>query len=93
MLHAKTLVVDGATAQWIVASVSLDGSPALVLLDGDAIAACERRRETVIDETRRSVQLALDGVSVAEDALLDPSLAHAALGNRGAHRLRSRHLG
>ena len=75
----KTLVVDGEAAQWIVASVSLDGSPALVLLDSDAIAACERRPETLIDETRRSVQLALDGVSVPEDALLDVSLARATL--------------
>jgi acyl-CoA dehydrogenase len=75
----KTLVVDGEAAQWIVASVSLDGSPALLLLDSGAIAACERRRETVIDETRRSVQLALDGVSVPEDALLDISLAQATL--------------
>jgi alkylation response protein AidB-like acyl-CoA dehydrogenase len=75
----KTLVVDGEAAQWIVASVSLDGSPALVLLDSDAIAACERRPETVIDETRRSVQLALDGVSVPKDALLEVALAHATL--------------
>jgi alkylation response protein AidB-like acyl-CoA dehydrogenase len=75
----KTLVLDGEAAQWIVTSVSLDGSPALVLLDGEAIAACERRRETVIDETRRSVQLGLDGVSVAENALLDVSLAQATL--------------
>jgi acyl-CoA dehydrogenase len=75
----KTLVVDGGAARWIVTSVSLDGSPALVLLDGDAIAACERRRETVIDETQRSSQLVLDGVSVAPNALLDVSLARATL--------------
>jgi acyl-CoA dehydrogenase len=75
----KTLVLDGEAAQWIVTSVSLDGSPELVLLDSEAIAACERRRETVIDETRRSVQIALDGVSVRESALLDVSLAQATL--------------
>ena len=75
----KTLVVDGAAAQWVVASVSLEGSPALLLLESDAIAVCERRAETVIDETRRSVQLALDGVSVSEEALLDVSLARSTL--------------
>ena len=75
----KTLVQDAAVAQWIVASLCLDGSPALVLLDSEAIAACGRRRETVIDETRRSYQLALDGVSVPESALLDPSLAQVTL--------------
>ncbi len=75
----KTLVVDAGVAQWIVSSVSLDGSPALVLLDSDAISACERRRETVIDETRRSYQLVLDGVSVPASALLDVSRTPAAL--------------
>jgi len=75
----KTLVLDAASAQWVVASVSLDGAPALVLLDGEALAACERRRETVIDETRRSFRLALDGVTVPEGALLDVALAPAAL--------------
>lgn len=75
----KTLVADGEAAQWIVTSVSLEGSPALVLLDSEAIAACERRPETVIDETRRSVQLGLDGVSVSESALLDVSRTRATL--------------
>lgn len=75
----KTLVQDAAVASWIVTSVCLDGEPALVLLDSAAIAACGRRRETVIDETRRSYQLALDGVSVPESALLDRSLASVAL--------------
>jgi alkylation response protein AidB-like acyl-CoA dehydrogenase len=75
----KTLVVDGGAARWIVATAILDGSPALLLLDRDAIAASERRRETVIDETRRSFQLVLDGVSVSEDALLDVSLTQETL--------------
>ena len=76
---SKTLVEGGAAAQWIVVSVALDGAPALVLLDADAIGACERRRETVIDETRRSIQLTLDGVTVSPSALLDVSLARATL--------------
>ena len=75
----KTLVVNGETAKWIVVSVIFEGSPALVLLDGEAIAACKCRRETVIDETRRSVQLVLDGVKVSEDALLEASLVPATL--------------
>jgi alkylation response protein AidB-like acyl-CoA dehydrogenase len=75
----KTFVVNAETAKWIVASVSFEGSPALVLMDSAAIAKCGCRRETVIDETRRSYQLALDGVSVPKDALFDVSLAPAAL--------------
>ena len=75
----KTLVPDAACAKWIVASVSLDGAPALVLLDEAAIASCELRRETVIDQTRRAYRVGLDGVSIPESALLDPSRAAAAL--------------
>jgi acyl-CoA dehydrogenase len=75
----KTFVSDAAAATWVVASVNLDGSPALVILDREAISACGRRRETVIDETRRSFQLVLDGVSLPESALLDVSLANATL--------------
>jgi alkylation response protein AidB-like acyl-CoA dehydrogenase len=75
----KTLVQGGEDAQWIVASLSLDGAPVLALLDREAIDACERRRETLIDETRRSVRLVLDGVRIAEDALLVVSRANACL--------------
>lgn len=76
----KTFVEGAEAAQWIVVSVKLDDAPALVLLDSEAIARCGRRREQVIDETRRSFQLVLDGVSIQEDALLDVSLAMNALG-------------
>lgn len=75
----KTFVENGEAAQWIVVSVKLDGEPALVLLDRDAIARCIRRRERIVDETRRSCQLVLDGVSVTQDALLDVSLAKSTL--------------
>jgi acyl-CoA dehydrogenase len=59
----------------VLVSVCLDGSPALVLLDRDAIRGCKRRREVVIDETRRSYRLRLDGVSLSEDALLPTARA------------------
>jgi len=75
----KSFVLDAHVAKWAIASVSLDGAPALVLLDGEALAACARRRETIIDETRRSFALSLDGVSVPESALLDGDRAAAAL--------------
>lgn len=75
----KCLVLDAHVAQWVIASVMLDGEPALVLLDAEAIAACDRVREAVIDETRRSFRLCLDGVSVASTALLDSAQVSAAL--------------
>jgi alkylation response protein AidB-like acyl-CoA dehydrogenase len=75
----KTLVLDAGVAQWLLASVSIDGAPALALLDAEAIAACATRRETVIDETRRSFRLELDGVTIPATALLDAGRTLAAL--------------
>ncbi len=71
----KILVPNAAVAQWAVVSVMFEDAPALVLLDAEAIAACESRREVVIDETRRSYQLVLEGVSIPADALLEISRA------------------
>jgi len=75
----KVFVTDAPIAAWMIVSVMLEGAPALVLLDPEAIASCSIRRETVIDETRRSYRVALDGVRLSESALLDVSLAGAAL--------------
>lgn len=75
----KVFVADAHVAEWIIASVNLAGAAAMVLLDRDAIAACSMRRETVIDETRRSFRLDLRGVSVPAEALLDGSRVGAAL--------------
>lgn len=73
----KTFVENAAEAQTIIASVSLDGKPVLVAIDKTAIPAGNFRRETIIDETRRSYQVSLDGVTVSTDALLDPAKATA----------------
>ena len=75
----KCLVLDAHVAKWMIVSVSLGDAPALVLLDAAAIAASEIRRETVIDETRRSFRVVLDGVSVPQTALLDKSRITSAL--------------
>lgn len=75
----KCLVPDAGVAQWALVSVVLDGAPALVLLDAEALAACALQREQVIDETRRSFRITLDGVSVPIAALLDPARAAATL--------------
>ncbi|MEQ9143028.1 MAG: acyl-CoA dehydrogenase family protein [Parvibaculaceae bacterium] len=75
----KTFVENAAAASWIIASVALEGKPALVLIDRSSLPDSALRRETVIDETRRSYQVTLDGIEVAEDALLDPSKAEATL--------------
>lgn len=75
----KVLVTDANAARRILASVRLDGAPALVLLTPDDLPAGALRRETVIDETRRSFALTLDGVVLEADRLLDPGRARAAL--------------
>lgn len=66
----KLFVLWAETAEVVIASVMLDGKPALVLLTADDIAG-RLRREIIIDETKRSFALSLDGISVARSALLD----------------------
>ena len=67
----KIFVQDGLSAQWIIASVLIDGEAALVILEIDKIPETAFRRETIIDETKRSYELTLDGIRVTKDAILD----------------------
>ena len=69
----KTLVTDADAAKWILVSVSLDGEPQLVLIDRSSVPDSALRREVVIDETRRSYQITLDGITLQQTALLDPA--------------------
>jgi acyl-CoA dehydrogenase len=69
----KTFVTDAASADLAIVSVAMDGAPALVLLDRQLLGAAKVEREIVIDETRRSYRVNLDGVTVPSDNLLDPS--------------------
>lgn len=75
----KTFVTDALSADLVLVSVALASVPALVLLDKEALGTAVIERETVIDETRRSYRIKLDGVSVAKTCLLEPSRAAAAL--------------
>ena len=75
----KVLVTDAAEARRIIASVRIDGTPALVLLTPDDLPAGALRRETVIDGTRRSFALTLDGIVLDPDRRFDPDRAVAAL--------------
>ena len=60
----KTFVTDAAWADVLVVSVFLDGEPALVLVEASHLSEGALRREIVIDESRRSYSLDLQGVSV-----------------------------
>lgn len=66
----KLFVLWAESAEAVIASVALDGKPTLVLLTAADIAG-HLRREAIIDETRRSFALSLDGISVLKSALLD----------------------
>jgi len=71
----KNFVLDAAAAQWIIVSALMDERPALFVLDSDKLPAGALRRETVIDETKRSFALKLDGCRVSASDLLDPAKA------------------
>jgi alkylation response protein AidB-like acyl-CoA dehydrogenase len=75
----KRFTPDARAARWIVASVRHDGKPGLVLISGALLTRENCRREKVIDETRRSYELVLDGLRVPKTALLDQDKTPAAL--------------
>jgi len=75
----KCLVLDAPAASWLIASVLLEGAPALVLLRADDIAQASPRRENVIDETRRAFRLDLDGLRLPVSSLLDRAVASEVL--------------
>ena len=66
----KLFVAWAQSADIVIASVNLDGKPALVLLTAQDVAG-RLRREAIIDETKRSFALSLDGLVVSRAALLD----------------------
>jgi alkylation response protein AidB-like acyl-CoA dehydrogenase len=66
----KLFVLWAQAADVLIASVTLDGKPALLLLTAADIAG-GIRREAIIDETKRSFALSLDGMTVPKSALLD----------------------
>ena len=75
----KCLALDVPCARWALLAAILDGEPVLLLLDQAALNSASLRREVVIDETRRSFRVELDGVRVSSDALLDTSRVREAL--------------
>lgn len=75
----KTFVTDALSAELVLVSVELANAQALVLLDKATLGAALIEREIVIDETRRSYRIKLDGVKVPRTCLLELSRAAAAL--------------
>ncbi len=75
----KQFVCDAGVADWIIASVNHDNAPAFVVIDKAQIADSALRRETIIDETRRSYELTLDGISLRADQILGTENTRATL--------------
>jgi alkylation response protein AidB-like acyl-CoA dehydrogenase len=67
----KCFVLDAPKAGVIVVSAMIDGAPRLVLVQADQLPTNALTRETVIDETRRSYTLNLDGITVPAVQVLD----------------------
>ncbi len=74
----KRGVLDAATADVVVISAAVDGSPALFLVEGSALKT-RMRQETLVDETRRAYRIELDGLQVPAADRLDGGDATQAL--------------
>ena len=76
---SKALVLDAKASELLVISVRHKGALALALVPTASVAPEHFRREIVLDETRRSFALDLDGVEVADDQLITGEAAQRAL--------------
>lgn len=72
----KTFVTDAEMADLFLISVELAGEPHVVLVEPSDFGANAMHREIVIDESRRSHALSLDGVSIHLDNLLPSANLH-----------------
>lgn len=72
---SKSLVLDAQAADLVIVSVVHEGSLALALVPSGQIPKHQITREIVLDETRRSYLLALDGIEVTEDQLITGTAA------------------
>ncbi|WP_108811640.1 acyl-CoA dehydrogenase family protein [Sphingorhabdus sp. Alg231-15] len=69
----KQLVRWADSSELTIASIKVDGDLRFALIERSAVPDGALRRESIIDETARSYELTLDGVTIAADALFDAS--------------------
>jgi alkylation response protein AidB-like acyl-CoA dehydrogenase len=67
----KHFVLWAACSDIIIVSAAIEGEAALFLLRAQDVPAGALRRETIIDETKRSFALSLDGIVVSAAVRLD----------------------
>jgi len=75
----KILVQNLDAAQLIILSAKLGGKLCLFAVEADLLSPETMRREVLIDETKRSYALTLDGLTLPETALMDLDKTEAAL--------------
>jgi alkylation response protein AidB-like acyl-CoA dehydrogenase len=75
----KAFVEEAPQVALFVVTVSWRNEPAVVLLDAEQLPARAVEREVVIDETRRSYRLSLEGIEVEASALVGGDAARRAL--------------
>jgi alkylation response protein AidB-like acyl-CoA dehydrogenase len=75
----KTFVLDAQAADVFVVSARCDGAPAMAIVPSSCIPAAALTRQIVIDQTRRSYELQLDGIEVPAANLILGSSAGVAL--------------
>ena len=71
----KRFVADAGAAEFIVASVLFENAPTFVILEKGNLPAGALHREKIIDETKRTYSLTLDGIEVRADQLFDAAKA------------------
>ncbi|GGX73779.1 isovaleryl-CoA dehydrogenase [Litorimonas cladophorae] len=75
----KILVQNLDAAELVLLSAKFEGQTALFILDASLIPDSARRREKLIDETKRSCEVSFDGLILPESALLDLNQSTATL--------------
>lgn len=76
----KTLIFDAAAADYILVSVMVDSSAAIAVLPKQQLQTrLQLRREKIIDDTKRSYALNLEGYEIRNDQLLQEGEVKAAL--------------
>ncbi|MCH2172067.1 acyl-CoA/acyl-ACP dehydrogenase [Myxococcota bacterium] len=75
----KCFVLDGGNADLLLVACSLGGKPVVVIVERSQVPDTALRVERLVDETRRSARIRLDGVSVPKESLLTGADASGAL--------------
>lgn len=76
---SKVFVADLEAAQFVIISAMLSGAPALFITDRAALRGAAITRETIVDETKRTYKLSLNGLRLPASSLMDRAKAQESL--------------